>query len=603
MKPFSAHRSQELLREELTPYKGRTAGSLRDMLGMLLAVVLAMTLRTPGIALSGALLLLMQRERPGLTFRVGLEIFIGSALAAAVTLTWVQLTDGSEVARFLGIMTIVFVAAFCMVTSTKPLFWTIFGFYGFVFMAFWDSHRSSDANVQACLYNLASFAIVLTSATVIEYLFGTRHPSKDLKEEFDRRFELLELYFTQLANGQTRGSSSKFEQTHHLLLQYVNGSEFRLHELYDKLRYSFDSQHAPIGVQFRIELMNRILQASSILGFSQQAQTGRVISSEQYQKLAAACRSILNKVSVPSEEMFDSNSSGSNLYLHLKQYSDVEQGILSVPEEEQQEINKAAVPLFHAGALASFDAITYALKLTLSAMTCYILYNAIAWPGILTCVVTVLFTGLSTTGAMKQKQLYRFTGAALGGCLGISAVSLFFPNMDSITSLVVLLAPVCFLSAWVMRSPRIGYVGVQIAFGFFLTALPGFGPATQIAPARDRVIGVALGILVMWVVFDQLWPTRSSDALLKTFERLRQVNLSLQQDVVTSAKLRELRTVVSEELAIVQQLDFAANFEIGRHRSREIVKSRKLIHSIEEEAHLFYQELFRRSIRSTQLTP
>ena len=34
-----------------------------------------------------------------------------------------------------------------------------------------------------------------------------------------------------------------------------------------------------------------------------------------------------------------------------------------------------------------------------------------------------------------------------------------------------------------------------------------------INPARDRVIGVGFGVFVMWFVFDQFWPARTSTAL------------------------------------------------------------------------------------------
>jgi multidrug resistance protein MdtO len=79
--------------------------------------------------------------------------------------------------------------------------------------------------------------------------------------------------------------------------------------------------------------------------------------------------------------------------------------------------------VFLPGAFESPDGALHALKLTLAAGICYTLYNAIAWPGILTCVVTVLVTGLTSTGAMKQKQVYRFAGALIGGLLGIEMSS------------------------------------------------------------------------------------------------------------------------------------------------------------------------------------
>ncbi len=63
------------IQAELAPFPGRLSGSLRDTLGCIIALVLAMTLRVPGISLAMALLFLLQRERPGLSLRSSLNIF------------------------------------------------------------------------------------------------------------------------------------------------------------------------------------------------------------------------------------------------------------------------------------------------------------------------------------------------------------------------------------------------------------------------------------------------------------------------------------------------------------------------------------------------
>lgn len=141
---MSVHRSStarllHLIRLEVAPFPGRLSGSLRDVLGIVIAVTIVMTLRVPGISLALALIFLLQRERPSLTLRSGLQILGGCAFACTATLLWVQLTDGTEVARFLGILLGIFVAGFCMAATRYPLFFTIFGFYGFVNLSLWDS--------------------------------------------------------------------------------------------------------------------------------------------------------------------------------------------------------------------------------------------------------------------------------------------------------------------------------------------------------------------------------------------------------------------------------------------------------------------------------
>jgi multidrug resistance protein MdtO len=125
-----------------------------------------------------------------------------------------------------------------------------------------------------------------------------------------------------------------------------------------------------------------------------------------------------------------------------------------------------------------------------------------------------MVAGLVNTGAMKQKLVFRLLGAILGGlALGIGAEVFLFPFMDSITSLVVVIGAVWFLGAWIAGGRRFNDGGKQIAFAFYLTSLAGFSAPTELAPARDRLMGILLAVLVMWFVFDQAWPVRTITAM------------------------------------------------------------------------------------------
>jgi multidrug resistance protein MdtO len=576
------------------------SGSLRDMAAILIAVVLGMTLRVPGMSLALALLYLMQRERPGLTLNVGLQIFLGSVVACFGSLLWVQLTDGDEIARFLGLAVGIFVAAFCMVSTSIPLFWTIIGFYGFVDLSSWDAHRSSDAIVTSSLYNIAALGIVVLCAVGVEFFFGTRHPSSDLDHEFSKRLNALRNYFFLLANSNDPRNDSFITAQHQVLIQLAHAGDTYLNELYDRFRDSLPkSTEAPPGIHYRIGLLLQMLDAAVAYGV-RLPQEHPESYRQAYRAIGEQCTAILADSNSPAVAL--SEETPWQLQDISRQLTEYANSLHQAPAKPKAIPGKPASErsgslfskLFLPGVFDSPDSLLYALKLTLAAMVCYIIYNAVAWPGILTCVVTVLFTGLTSTGAMKQKQLYRFSGAAIGGALAILTVSVFYPNMDSITSLVLVVAPLALLAGWVARSPHIGYVGIQIGFGYFLTALPGFSAATQIAPARDRVIGVALGILVMWFIFDQLWPIRTTDALRSSLEKIRAATSELKQLVQElnvergDHAFQRLRTAVSLELANVYQLAFSAQFEVGRHRKRELARTRRLLKEVEESSGEFY---------------
>jgi hypothetical protein len=166
-------------------------------------------------------------------------------------------------------------------------------------------------------------------------------------------------------------------------------------------------------------------------------------------------------------------------------------------------------PLVIEGAMRDSQNIAFALKLSLCATVCYVLYHAIAWPGISTCVTTVMVATVRTSAATKEKLWQRLAGALLGGVvLGLGSTIFLFPSMDSLTSLCLLVGIVAFLATWIGIGSKFGYVGSQIAFSFYLATLGGPTAPTDLAAPRNRVMGILLASVVMWLVFDQIWPSR-----------------------------------------------------------------------------------------------
>src|SRR4029450_11525617 len=97
-------------------------------------------------------------------------------------------------------------------------------------------------------------------------------------------------------------------------------------------------------------------------------------------------------------------------------------------------------------------------------MICYLAQSAVNWPGIRTCLVTCMIVGLTSEGATIQKGTRRFAGAIVGGALGFLAILVVVPHMESIASLVLLVAAGSAIAArgWGGR-PRIAYGGARIA--------------------------------------------------------------------------------------------------------------------------------------------
>ena len=85
------------------------------------------------------------------------------------------------------------------------------------------------------------------------------------------------------------------------------------------------------------------------------------------------------------------------------------------------------------------------------------------------------------------------------------------PNVETLAWLLPALGACFWVGAWLMAgSSRIAYAGVQLCYAFAIATFHAFGPTVDLAPATNRVLGVLLGIVVMGVVFECVWPVRAS---------------------------------------------------------------------------------------------
>ena len=151
--------------------------------------------------------------------------------------------------------------------------------------------------------------------------------------------------------------------------------------------------------------------------------------------------------------------------------------------------------------------IRYALKTTAAAMFCYVLYSLLDWPSIHTCFITCYIVSLGTTAETVEKLTLRIAGCIIGGAAGIAAIVYVLPHMTAIQDLLGVVFLGALASAWVAAgSPRISYAGFQMAFAFFLCVIQGPSPEFDLTIARDRVIGILLGNVVVYLLFTRLWP-------------------------------------------------------------------------------------------------
>jgi multidrug resistance protein MdtO len=154
----------------------------------------------------------------------------------------------------------------------------------------------------------------------------------------------------------------------------------------------------------------------------------------------------------------------------------------------------------------------FALKTTAASVICYLVYTALDWQDIHTAMITCYVAALGTAGETVHKLTLRIVGCLIGALMGVLSLIFIVPSLTDIGQLMVLVFGALLLSAWVSSgNERIAYAGIQIGLAFLLTVLHGFSPSTDLGVALDRVLGILLGNLVVYLIFTYVWPVAIAD--------------------------------------------------------------------------------------------
>jgi multidrug resistance protein MdtO len=189
-----------------------------------------------------------------------------------------------------------------------------------------------------------------------------------------------------------------------------------------------------------------------------------------------------------------------------------------------------------------------------------------------TAVITCMVCSLSTIGASAQKGLLRFTGAVLGGTMGVVTCLSIFPHIDSLGGFWIPFSTGTAVAAYVtFGSPRLSYCGYQIGLAFYKVVLQGYGPVTELRVARNRLVGIALGLVVFGIIDTQLWPVRAGATILPTVATALRLLARLARlpglPVAPARLLSEadnLRVQISQVFDTVRQRLEETKFEPGR---------------------------------------
>ena len=132
-------------------------------------------------------------------------------------------------------------------------------------------------------------------------------------------------------------------------------------------------------------------------------------------------------------------------------------------------------------------------------------------------------------------------------------------------------------------SPRLSYFGLQVAVAFYLVNLQEFAMQTSLSVARDRVVGILVGLFMMWLVFDQLWGTPASLEMKRKFISILRllaqfVREPLSRDVrVAAERNHSLRETINNSFDQVRALADGVLLEFGPSRQQDLASRGRIV--------------------------
>ncbi|HXP44036.1 MAG TPA: FUSC family protein [Candidatus Acidoferrales bacterium] len=509
----------EFLKVELAPYPGRAGIVARMVLAATLAMIICMTFRIPYGFQAAIFALLISRENLRATLQSAGTLLLYTGLGTAYVLVSARFVINVPILHFLWIIGSFFLAFYLLSTMTNYGASTTFIIVIAIGVPLWDRHLSAETNVEDTLrLTLATSVGVLITAAV-EWALARVRPGDDIILPVAERLAAVESLLVCYIEDRPVDQATEKKITR---MGMLGTSTLRR-----VLRHSDYSKEYTAQMSGVVALVGRLVDiAASLTQLSLQPSSSDQNQLRNLAMTLASIRTDLIKRRIPVSVEFSPN------YKHSRRVPllcEMENVVTLIPQaltgsrsmEEYFLLSddtprlKIVVP----DALVNPEHFKFAVKGCVAASVSYIIYNSIAWPGISTAVTTCLLTALSTIGVSRQKQMLRFSGALIGGfVIGIGSQIFILPNLDSIAGFTVLFILVTALSSWFMTcSPRLSYFGLQVALAFYLINVQEFAVQTSLSVARDRVVGILLGLFIMWLVFDQLWGSPSAVEMERIF--------------------------------------------------------------------------------------
>jgi multidrug resistance protein MdtO len=573
------------LKEELAPYPGRAAMVGRMVISATLVMIFIMTFRIPNGTNGALYALLLSRDSPRATFRSAAATLLVYAAGAGYILISATFFAYDPMLRFLWVISnfILVFYAISTITNYSALTPLLFAFATIV--PLWGRELPAETNVEDSLWGVLGVLIGGVVTALVEFAFVRVKPGDDVVIPVAERLAAIESLLACYIDGCPVDDVTKKRITR---LTMIGTSGLRRAVRRSDYSLPYRAQMGAV-----VALVRKLVDLAA-----SQTQLSIQPSSDDRERMRALGGSIASIRAdmvgrrVPSLIQFPREGEPSRVPLLREMEKTVMlipqafAGSYSIDEYLPPPGEPARSPLLVPDAWSNPEHLRFALVGCLAASLSYVIYTSIDWPGLSTSVTTCLLTALSTVGSSHQKLALRFAGAIAGGFLfGMGSQVFILPHLNSISGFAILFAIVTGVGSWFLTSsPRLSYFGLQLALAFYLINLQEFTIQTSLSVARDRAVGVLLGLLMMWLAFDQLWGATAAVGMKRTFiVNLRLLANLAREPLAGDRKLavqrvESLRATINTNFANEHALSDAVLFEFGSSREQDLALRDRIRH-------------------------
>ena len=553
----------DFLRRELAPTPGRGGATFRLTLACVIATIPVLTHRIPLALMVMIMMYLITQEDTAATLLGSILGVAGATVGlGAALLVWMVALDIAwlRIACFVGF---IFAGLWLKRVLIVGALGSVLGLPAALVMIFPDlAPLPLESLVESALWLWLCITLGLSVNLGVQLLLAPGDPLRLLQRELDARLRAVENAVRALAGAAELAPSGSAPSLASLLTAGMS-RPLALLKTASLTKAQARQRHEALAAT--ITLVDRLGTDASALQLLRPTASGAP-THEALMRVADGCartREALAERRWPQPAKGGTPSASTPPPLADMERTLEQLSMVARIEPPSPASKASARRLLLPDATTNPEYVQFAVKGALASLICYVLFVGFNYPGIYTSVVTCFVVSLSTIGSSNQKGLLRFGGAAAGGLMGLLALVYAFPNVDGLPGFWLVFAAGTAVAAWVnFGSPRISYGGYQTGLAFYKATLQEFGPAVSAVVVRDRLIGVAFGLIVFGIVEHVLWPVRAADRMrARLVDVLRSLAAFVRVASWSPGDLDARPRLISQQVTDVQAFIESSKFE------------------------------------------